>query len=253
MNYARFYALLGRLPGRNDDTKAHLVARFTAGRTTSLRQMTPAEYDALCAALERVLRGAGSGAGRGAGRGAGLEAGCGTGHNAGYDAGRDSSRGAGYDAGRDAGSGVRCEAGREELLRGEGRDAGREELRRRRSAALCQMQRLGIDTTDWVRVNAFCRDRRIAGLPFAALTARQLEALAAKLRTIARRGGLKQYQTPEARTTQPSPNPQPLRTPEPSPTPQPFHSPELSHSPQPSRRPPEPLLVLLPGDDAPVN
>ena len=36
-------------------------------------------------------------------------------------------------------------------------------LRQKRSAVLHQMQLLGIDTADWDRVNAFCRDSRIAG------------------------------------------------------------------------------------------
>ena len=68
----------------------------------------------------------------------------------------------------------------------------REQLRKYRSAALKQMQRLGIDTTDWARINAFCRDPRIAGREFGALDPEALEALAVTLRSIERRGGLKQ-------------------------------------------------------------
>jgi hypothetical protein len=33
--------------------------------------------------------------------------------------------------------------------------------RKERSRVLNQMQRMGIDTTDWTRVNAFCEDARI--------------------------------------------------------------------------------------------
>lgn len=41
----------------------------------------------------------------------------------------------------------------------------REELRRKRSVCLKLMQQLGIDTTDWDRINAFCNNPRIAGKP----------------------------------------------------------------------------------------
>lgn len=69
-----------------------------------------------------------------------------------------------------------------------------DELKKRRSQCLRLMQKLGIDTTDWARINAFCEDRRIAGAPFARLTNQQLEALAVKLRAIYRRGGLRARQ-----------------------------------------------------------
>lgn len=45
----------------------------------------------------------------------------------------------------------------------ERRNGRREQLRKERSATLKLLQRVGIDTTDWARVNAFCLDRRIAG------------------------------------------------------------------------------------------
>ncbi len=70
----------------------------------------------------------------------------------------------------------------------------REQLRKCRSAALKQMQRLGIDTTDWTRINAFCRDPRIAGREFGALVPEELDALTVKLRAIERHGGLKTRQ-----------------------------------------------------------
>ncbi len=50
-NYARFYALLKRLPGAE---KEELVAQFTGGRTTHLREMVMSEYNAMCREMERV-------------------------------------------------------------------------------------------------------------------------------------------------------------------------------------------------------
>ena len=62
----------------------------------------------------------------------------------------------------------------------------REELRRKRSVCLKLMQQLGIDTTDWNRVNEFW----IAGKPFVQVSTAELEQLAIKLRAIQRKGGL---------------------------------------------------------------
>ena len=36
------------------------------------------------------------------------------------------------------------------------------------------MQKLGIDTTDWTRINAFCQDQRIAGV-FSLLSNEEVE------------------------------------------------------------------------------
>lgn len=66
----------------------------------------------------------------------------------------------------------------------------REELRRKRSVCLKLMQQLGIDTTDWNRVNEFCINPRIAGKPFVQVSTAELEQLAIKLRAIQRKGGL---------------------------------------------------------------
>ena len=63
----------------------------------------------------------------------------------------------------------------------------RRELRRKRSMCLKLMQQLGIDTTDWDRVNAFCEDTRIAGKAFRHISIDELEALAVKLRAINRK------------------------------------------------------------------
>ena len=81
-------------------------------------------------------------------------------------------------------------------------EALRRQLRRRRSEVLKLMQQLGIDTTDWNRVDRFCSDTRIAGKAFRHISIDELEALAVKLRTIARKGGLKAHpQQPEQTTT----------------------------------------------------
>lgn len=67
----------------------------------------------------------------------------------------------------------------------------KDELKKKRSACLKLMQQLGIDTTDWARINDFYMNPRIAGKPFARISPDGLEALAVKLRSIRRKGGLK--------------------------------------------------------------
>lgn len=132
-NYKRFYALLKRMPGAD---KELLVYQHTHGRTDSLRELTAAEYRALCDDMERAT---------------------------------------GYD---------------------EMRRALREERRTRRSVVLHLMQELGINTSDWDCVDAFCLDPRIAGKKFRPLSIDELIALAVKLRTIQDKGGLKQKSQP---------------------------------------------------------
>ncbi len=66
----------------------------------------------------------------------------------------------------------------------------RAEQKKRRSQCLHLMQRLGVDTGDWARVNDFCRNPRIAGKEFARLSVEDLEDLSRKLRAIGRNGGL---------------------------------------------------------------
>lgn len=61
------------------------------------------------------------------------------------------------------------------------------DLRRRRSACLKRMQQLGMDTTDWMRVNDFCRDKRISGKPFYRLSMDELSHLIVKLEAILRK------------------------------------------------------------------
>lgn len=83
----------------------------------------------------------------------------------------------------------------------EWRQKMRDELRRRRSVCLKLMQKLGIDTSDWQRINDFCRHPRIAGKPFAKITSDELEELSVKLRSIKRKGGLKPVKNEEQPTS----------------------------------------------------
>ena len=123
-NFARFYALLAKLPGADKET---LVYQFTTGRTTHLHLMTADEYQSMCNEMERV-----------------------TGYN-------------------------------------ERREAWRREMKRKRSAVLHQMQLLGVDTADWGKVDAFCKNKRIAGKMFRDLDGEELDALLIKLRIIRRK------------------------------------------------------------------
>ncbi len=67
------------------------------------------------------------------------------------------------------------------------REALRLEMKRKRSAALHQMQLLGVNTADWPSVNAFCKDKRIAGKEFREIDGDGLDALTVKLRAIRRK------------------------------------------------------------------
>lgn len=59
--------------------------------------------------------------------------------------------------------------------------------RKARSAVLTRIQKLGVDTTDFAKVNAFCQDKRIAGKPFGMLTVDELDALIPKLEAMLRK------------------------------------------------------------------
>lgn len=67
----------------------------------------------------------------------------------------------------------------------------REQIRRKRSNVLHLMQTMGVDTSDWERVNALCLDSRMAGKRFGMLSADELDALDRKLYAILSRGGFK--------------------------------------------------------------
>lgn len=59
-NYARFYGLLKLMPGLDkDDLKEQLVNQWTKGRTSSLKEMTLAEYKAMCNYLGKRFDNAG--------------------------------------------------------------------------------------------------------------------------------------------------------------------------------------------------
>lgn len=60
-------------------------------------------------------------------------------------------------------------------------------MRQKRSAALHQMQRYGVDTSDWKKVDAFCLDARISGKVFRQLDGDELDALTVKLRIMRRK------------------------------------------------------------------
>lgn len=70
-----------------------------------------------------------------------------------------------------------------------------EARRKARSLCLKLMQRAGVDTTDWGKVNAFCESPRIAGKAFAKLDLQELAMVTTKLRIIVRKGGLKPMRT----------------------------------------------------------
>lgn len=61
------------------------------------------------------------------------------------------------------------------------------ERKKHRSRALHQLQLYGIDTTDWDRVNEFCKQSRIAGMEFRDMDIEELDALTVKMRTINRK------------------------------------------------------------------
>lgn len=73
---------------------------------------------------------------------------------------------------------------------GQSREEFLERRRRSRSAVLKRLQKLGVDTTDFARVNAFCQSKRIAGKPFGSLTIAELDALVPKLEAMLRKGGV---------------------------------------------------------------
>lgn len=69
----------------------------------------------------------------------------------------------------------------------ERREQQRKALRKARSGVLHQMQLWGVNTADWKAVDAFCKDKRIAGKVFRLLNDEELNALNAKLRAMRRK------------------------------------------------------------------
>ena len=82
----------------------------------------------------------------------------------------------------------------------EERTGWKEQLKKKRSLCLKLMQKAGIDTTDWQRINDFCRNPRIAGKEFARLGVKDLDVLQVKLRVIMSKGGLRPAKAQEAAT-----------------------------------------------------
>ena len=80
-----------------------------------------------------------------------------------------------------------CDFLQDDRRQNETREAYFARRRRARSAVLYRIQKLGIDTTDFSKVNAFCQNRRIAGKPFGVLTPDELEALIPKLESMLRK------------------------------------------------------------------
>lgn len=75
-------------------------------------------------------------------------------------------------------------------------DMFRVEIKRRRSAVLKRMQKLGVDTTNWAHVDNFCLNPRIAGKKFAAISIDELVDLVPKLESMLRKGGRQRVDVP---------------------------------------------------------
>ncbi len=144
-HFGRFFALLKKMPYVvGDDERHSMVVLASGGRTNSLKELTRAEYDAMCDHLEGKV-----------------------------------------------------------YLRTSG-------LRRRRSSVLHQMQKMGVDTTDWARVDALCMDVRIAGKRFVQLSEDELRVVEVRLRSIERKGGFSvrgKRGNPQLGTTAEDPSP----------------------------------------------
>ena len=82
----------------------------------------------------------------------------------------------------------------------EERTGWKEQLKKKRSLCLKLMQKTGVDTTDWARINDFCRNPKIAGKEFARLGVKDLDALQVKLRAIMGKGGLRPAKPKEVAT-----------------------------------------------------
>ena len=65
------------------------------------------------------------------------------------------------------------------------------EIKALRSAVLKRLQKMGIDTTDFAKVDNFCLNPRIAGKVFRHLSKEELSALIPKLASIARKDSQK--------------------------------------------------------------
>lgn len=71
----------------------------------------------------------------------------------------------------------------------EERSGRKAELRKQRSRTLRLMQQMGIDTTDWAKIDDFCRNPRIIGKVFRVITIEEHKGLQRKLRAIKSKRG----------------------------------------------------------------
>ncbi|WP_418989273.1 hypothetical protein [Alistipes sp.] len=124
-NFSRFYALAKNIPGDREELKENLVRAFTNGRTISLREMTPDEYNRMCDSLQ--------------------------------------------------GSQSASTLSQKDFTAA---------IKKKRSAVLVRMQKLGVDTSDWAAVDKFCLDPRIAGKEFRTISLDELDRLVKKLEAI---------------------------------------------------------------------
>lgn len=139
MNYGEFFALLKKLPGGADGLKEDLVSSFTNGRTTSLRQMTIAEYNSMCASMRE---------------------------------------------------------GQEKADNKLSPEMFRIEIKRRRSAVLKRLQKLGVDTTNWTHIDNFCMNSKVAGKVFRKISIEELADLVPKLESMLRKKGTHDVDVP---------------------------------------------------------
>lgn len=76
----------------------------------------------------------------------------------------------------------------QETLKAKADEIKQKNLKFYRSAVLKRLQKLGIDTSDWGRVNAFLGDRRIAGQPLYAMSVETMKSLIPKLEKLCEKG-----------------------------------------------------------------
>lgn len=124
-NFSRFYALAKNIPGDREELKENLVRAFTNGRTISLREMSPEEYNRMCDSLQ--------------------------------------------------GSQSASPLSQKDFTTA---------IKKKRSAVLVRMQKLGVDTSNWAAVDEFCLNPRIAGMEFRKISLDELGKLVKKLEAI---------------------------------------------------------------------
>ena len=130
-NFSRFYALAKNIPGDREELKENLVRAFTNGRTISLREMSPEEYNRMCDSLQ--------------------------------------------------GSQSASPLSQKDFTTA---------IKKKRSAVLIRMQKLGVDTSDWAAVDKYCMRPQIMVTKkpklFRQLTLEDLGKMIPKLEMIAK-------------------------------------------------------------------